>query len=212
MCLRNLLHIVWPVSCPVCGRLAVKVCPECLGSLASEQSKFCVACRRDFPCASHPDGLACSSVSRYRGANSDVIKSMKYASRKAIAVMMGEIIAGCIMRPDADILVPIPLHKGSEREYNQTELIARGASVVWGIPVKNCLRWRIYSPNQASSSDHQERVLPLDAMEAVCDVRSLRVLLVDDVCTTGNTLMAAAVAVTRAGASVGEAVTWSRSI
>jgi predicted amidophosphoribosyltransferase len=152
--------------------------------------------------------LACSSVSRYGGAGSDVIKSMKYASRKAIAVMMGKIIAGRVMRPEVDILVPIPLHKGSEREYNQTELIARGASALWGIPVKNCLRWAIYYPSQASSSDYSDRALSSGAMEAVCDVRSMRALLVDDVCTTGNTLMTAAIAMTRAGALVREAVTW----
>ena len=203
---------MWPTSCPVCGRLAVKVCPECLESLASEPSKFCVTCRRDFPCVRHPDGLACSSLSFYGGVNRDVIKSMKYASRKAIAVMMGKIIAGRMARPDVDILVPVPLHKGSEREYNQTELIAKGASMIWGIPVQNCLRWTIYSPSQASSSDHFDRALSSNAMEAVCDVRFRRALLVDDVCTTGNTLMAATIAMTRSGASVFEAVTWSRSM
>ena len=173
--------------------------------------KFCVICRGDFPCVRHPDGLGVASLSRYIGANIDVIKSMKYASRKAIAVMMGKIIADRIMKPDVDILVPIPLHKGSEREYNQTELIARGASMIWGIPVKNCLRWTIYAHSQALSSDYSDRALPPGAIEATCDV-GLRALLVDDVCTTGNTLMAAAIALTRAGASVREAVTWSRSV
>ena len=155
--------------------------------------------------------MGVTSVSRYAGSNIDVIKSMKYASRKAIAVMMGEITASRIMRPDVDVLVPIPLHKGSEREYNQTELIAEGASMIWGIPVKNCLRWTVYSPSQAVS-DRADRALPADAIEAACDVGQLRALLVDDVCTTGNTLMAAAIALTKAGAFVSEAVTWSRSI
>ena len=180
--------------------------------LASEPSKFCVICRRDFPCARHPDGLACTSLSRYIGTNIDVIKSMKYASRKAIAVMMGKISAGGITRPDVDILVPVPLHKGSEREYNQTELIAEGASMIWGIPVKKCLRWTIYTHSQAASSDHSDRALPAGSIEATCDVGLQRALLVDDVCTTGNTLMAAAIALTGAGAFVCEAITWSRSI
>ena len=140
-----------------------------------------------------------------------MIKSMKYASRKAIAVMMGEIAASRFEKPDVDILIPIPLHKGSEREYNQTELIARGLSAVWGVPVEKCLRWTIYAPSQASSADRLGRALPAGAMEAVCGA-GLRALLVDDVCTTGNTLMAAGIAVTRAGGFVREAVTWSRSV
>ena len=181
-------------------------------SLSSELSKFCVTCGRDFPCARHSDGLSCTSLSRYRGSNIDVIRSMKYASRKAIAVMMGKIIAGRVIKPDVDILVPIPLHKGSEREYNQTELIAKGASEIWGVPVKNLLRWTIYAPNQAASSDYSDRELPSGAIEAVGDVRSIRALLVDDVCTTGNTLTASAIALARAGASVREAITWSRGI
>ena len=203
--------MVWPASCPVCGRLAVPVCVECLESIASELSRFCVICRRDFPCAVHQDDLGCSSVSRYGGTNADVIKSMKYASRKVIAVMMGRIMASRIGRPDVDALVPIPLHKGSEREYNQTELIAKGASAVWGVPVKKCLRWVVRSSNQASSHGRSGRTLKPGVMEVVCDVGSLRALLVDDVCTTGNTLVAAAIAMISAGASVREAVTWSRS-
>ncbi|MDR2779828.1 MAG: double zinc ribbon domain-containing protein, partial [Synergistaceae bacterium] len=58
---RYLPHVVWPSSCPVCGRLAVKICPECLESLSGHFSRFCVVCGRDAPCGVHPAGLVCRS-------------------------------------------------------------------------------------------------------------------------------------------------------
>jgi predicted amidophosphoribosyltransferase len=137
---------------------------------------------------------------------------MKYSSHKSIAKMMGEIMARQSLRPQADFLVPIPLHKGSQREYNQAELIAAGASAVWGIPVKSCLRWTIKSTSQASAKSLSHRALPSRAMEAVGDVAKDAVFLVDDVITSGNTLLAASRALEASDAVVVGAIVWSRSI
>jgi predicted amidophosphoribosyltransferase len=137
---------------------------------------------------------------------------MKYSSRKAIAFMMGEIMAGILPKPGADFLVPIPLHKGSEREYNQAALIAKGASKVWNIPVGDCVRWDVKRKNQASSRTRTDRFLPPDAMTSGVALKGKRVVLVDDICTTGNTLLAAASAVTGAGALPAGAIVWSRRL
>jgi predicted amidophosphoribosyltransferase len=174
-------------------------------------SKICVACGNEAPCAAHPGGLVCNSVSLYRGVNRDIIRSMKYSSHKSIAKMMGGIMARHSQKPQADFLVPIPLHKGSQREYNQAELIAKGASEVWGIPVKNCLRWKIKSTNQASAKSREHRTLPAYAMEAVGDVGRNAVCLVDDVITSGNTLLAASRALEASGAAAVGAIVWGRS-
>jgi predicted amidophosphoribosyltransferase len=136
---------------------------------------------------------------------------MKYSSHKSIAKMMGGIMARQSQKPQADFLVPIPLHKGSQREYNQAELIAKGASEAWGIPVKDCLRWKVKSTSQASAKGREGRKLPASAMEAVCDVERSAVFLVDDVITSGNTLRAASRALEASGASAVGAIVWSRS-
>jgi predicted amidophosphoribosyltransferase len=137
---------------------------------------------------------------------------MKYAGGRNVASMMGELMAEILPRPDVDFLVPTPLHKDSAREYNQSELIAGGASRVWNIPVKNSLRWVLGSRSQASKNGRDERALPDDAMESDYKIRGGRVLLVDDVCTTGNTLLAAKKALSRAGAEIAGAMVWSRSV
>ena len=204
--------MVWPSSCPVCGRLAVRVCSDCLKSLSGLFFRFCVECGHDAPCEFHPDGMVCRAVSAYGGANRDVVHAMKYAGGSSIASMMGELMAEILPRPDVDFLVPVPLHDFSAREYNQSELIAKGASRAWKIPVENCLRWKSGSRNQASKSGRDERELPDDAMKSSGAIRGRRVLLVDDVCTTGNTLLAAKRALSRARAETAGAMVWSRSI
>jgi predicted amidophosphoribosyltransferase len=137
---------------------------------------------------------------------------MKYAGGKSIASMMGELMAKQLPRPDVDFLVPVPLHDISSRGYNQSALIAGGASRVWKIPVENSLRWASGSRNQASKSGRSERELPDSAMKSSGEIRGRRVLLVDDVCTTGNTLLAAKRALSRAGAEIAGAMVWSRRL
>jgi predicted amidophosphoribosyltransferase len=134
---------------------------------------------------------------------------MKYSSGRGVAAMMGDILAARVPRPVCEFLTPIPLHKGSEREYNQAEVIALGASLVWGIPVSDCLEWRTRSRRQVLAGN---RILPKDAMRAVfAPPRGTRVFLTDDVYTTGNTLRAASRALGRVGAEVAGAVVWSKS-
>jgi predicted amidophosphoribosyltransferase len=196
----------------VCGRLAVRICPDCLRSLSGLFFRFCVECGREAPCAAHPGGLICRSVSAYGGVNRDVVHAMKYDGGKSIASMMGELMAETLPRPDADFLVPVPLHRASARDYNQAALIAGGASRVWKIPVENCLRWAAGSRNQAFKSGRGERELPDDAMKSSDKIRGRRVLLVDDVCTTGNTLLAARRALSGARAEIAGAMVWSRKV
>ncbi|MDR1965840.1 MAG: hypothetical protein LBQ36_03955 [Synergistaceae bacterium] len=154
--------------------------------------------------------MTCTAVSEYGGLNRDVVHLMKYSSRKNIALMMGGLMARMIPKPDVDFLVPVPLHKGSEREYNQAELIARGASSVWKVPVLDCLRWKSAVPSQARSLDRAHRVLPDGAISVRKIEPGARVLLVDDVCTTGGTLLAARKPLCDSGAVVVGAVVWSR--
>jgi predicted amidophosphoribosyltransferase len=137
---------------------------------------------------------------------------MKYSSRKAIALMMGEVMARALPKPDVDFLVPIPLHKGSEREYNQAGLIAKGASRVWNIPVKKCVRWNTERKSQASSLNKSDRALPRDAMTSDGTAEGKSVILVDDICTTGNTLLTAACALERAGVHPFGAMVWGHSM
>lgn len=209
--MRGLLHVLWPVSCPVCGKLGEPVCGPCLDGLADMPRSVCMVCGAGGPCALHPDGPYCNGVSRYDAANRRVVHAMKYRCARRVAAMMGERIARSIAPPDADCLVPVPLHKGSERDYNQAGLIARGAGRVWNIPVSEALFWSGNVSRQACKRGAEERILQNDAIIARRGLSACRVYLVDDVFTTGNTLRAAQAALEREGCAVTGAAVWSVS-
>jgi predicted amidophosphoribosyltransferase len=111
-------------------------------------------------------------------------------------------------RIEADRIFPIPLHRGSDRGFNQAGLIATGLGDVWGIPVEEGLAWSIpVSPRAGATA--AERRLPDRAIRATSDLSGIRILLADDVRTTGGTVRAAGTAVRIAGGAVAAAVTVS---
>lgn len=125
---------------------------------------------------------------------------------------MGRLLAQTLARPRAAFLVPVPLHRRSNREYNQSELIARGAAEVWGIPVRRMLFWKLGTGRQARKQGNTRRALPAGAISAKpLTETGASVFLIDDVYTTGSTMRAAKDAVERAGLRVAGGMVWSRS-
>ncbi|GHV55122.1 hypothetical protein FACS1894216_16650 [Synergistales bacterium] len=144
----------------------------------------------------------------YNAMNRELIHAMKYREARRAAIMMGEVLAGRFGKPDADFLVPVPLHKSSEREYNQAELIARGAGRVWNIEVRRVLEWRASVGRQAAK-ESSARYLP----KGIVSVRSRvpgRAFVIDDVFTSGSTVMACSDSLLKAGIAVAGAAVWSK--
>jgi ComF family protein len=105
----------------------------------------------------------------------------------------------------ADVVVPVPLDQGRlrQRGYNQAELIAKPLAGMLGIPFRSCLLVRTRPrPNQLrlSRRERWETVRGAYATHKMAKVDKLRVLLVDDVLTTGATLDACARVLKGAGA------------
>ncbi|MDR1020623.1 MAG: hypothetical protein LBL73_07690 [Synergistaceae bacterium] len=209
--LGALAHLLWPVSCPMCGRLGVHVCRGCLESVASDLPLFCLECGTDGPCGVHRGALV-SAGSVYSGAARELVHIMKYENARSIAKMAGEMLAARFGRPAADFIVPIPLHKSSERDYNQAELLAQGAGGVWRLDTANVLKWKTVIPRQALKPGSERAPLPEDAMCVSCALDGARVFLVDDVYTSGSTMRAAARALGGSGATVTGAMVWCRAV
>jgi predicted amidophosphoribosyltransferase len=178
----------------------------------SEAPLFCLECGSAEPCGLHPGGAVVRAASSYSPLNRCLVHIMKYENGRDVALMMGELMATRFGRPCADVLVPVPLHKSSERDYNQAELIARGAAKVWRIKVAPALRWRRHVLSQALKSGTQTRRLPEDAITGTRDMSGERAFIVDDVCTSGNTIRASARALEELGAAVAGAMVWSRGM
>jgi len=126
---------------------------------------------------------------------------------------MGRLMGETFKVPSTDVLIPVPLHKSSKREYNQSALLAEGTSLVWKTPVDvKVLEWKKDLLPQVGRTSSARHMMPADAMKISGSLEGTSVAIVDDVCTTGNTLRAAMSAVEAAGGKVSSVLVWSRRI
>ena len=208
--LGALAHLVWPCSCPVCGAVGVVACPECLVKILEPPLDECLLCGGGVPCASHPGAPWLRTGGSHEGVRRDLVLRLKYGGERRLGREMGQALARVFPRPEVDVLVPVPLHSESKRLYNQASVLAEGMGRIWDIPAARLLEWSGRQETQTKKHAAQRRKLDANALR--CRKGAIgRVLLVDDVCTTGSTLRCAAECIRSSGGRVIGALTWSRS-
>jgi ComF family protein len=132
-------------------------------------------------------------------AYQSLIHDLKYRGNRRVGFYLGRLLGqelkGSIFS-DCDLIVPVPLHKKrlKERDYNQSELIARGTSEITKIPVAcDLIKRKINMPSQ-TSMNRQERFQNMLKAFTFCasppDLYEKKILIVDDIITTGATLEA----------------------
>ena len=180
-------------------------CWCCEAELHPGENALCTACRGRLKRAPyHPvsqplDGL--SSAYRYDDVSRIPIHRFKYSGHTYLAAYLTQDIPlpeGAAL----DILVPVPLHekKLRERGYNQSELLCIALSKRWSIPFSTSLLVRLKNtPSQTTLTDSQRKANMKKAFSAKSCV-GLTIGLVDDVITSGATMMACAEALKAAGA------------
>lgn len=144
----------------------------------------------------------------YQGYLKECIHALKYRGEARIAEGLGELMAWAAWWDGGftkiDGVVPVPLHPARQRErgYNQAELLARVVGEALGQPViQPVVRVRETAPQSGlSPAERRKNVDRAFEVPVPGEVRGLRLLLVDDVYTTGSTLSAASAALKRAGA------------
>lgn len=142
------------------------------------------------------------------GILQEVHHALKYGNRPAYGLALGEILGAALLRifrPQPDVIVPVPLHASRlyERGYNQSERLAAGISRMLHVAVDASLLVRTRSTRSQTALSREDRWKNLsDAFETPVPeaLEGRRVLLVDDVLTTGATCGAAARALKDAGA------------
>lgn len=198
---------VWPRCCAVCGNTLVTgesgLCTGCLTRLPRtglHRDDFNDLHRR---LGSHvPLHKAMAWFWYYRGSpETAVIIDAKYHDRPALIRTAAELYAaeltadGCNPATFADIVVPTPMHwfKRMRRGYNQTEWLAQGLSHACALPVANCLKATRTHRSQ-TRLDATGRMHNLQGSIVLADptaIHGRRVLLVDDIITTGATMRVA---------------------
>lgn len=177
-------------------RLTDHVCPHCLSPVRSGQA--CAFCAKGGML-----GLSGAySPFRYHGAVERLISRLKFQALRRAVEPLADGMAGCLAGAGFDLLVPVPLHPLDlrKRGFNQAELLARRLSGLTGIPFANALI-KVRRTNQQSSLSHEAREENVkNAYVSVLPLYEKKVLLVDDVRTTGSTARACAKELLRAGA------------
>lgn len=139
----------------------------------------------------------------YEGTLRKLIHLFKYSGVRRLAQPLAALLADALPRDrQFDLVTAVPLHwrRRWQRGYNQAELLGRAIARARGIPSANVLRRVAATRAQAGLSNAQRRENVAGAFRARRRVAGLRILIVDDVMTTGATLGACARALKKAGA------------
>ena len=207
------LNLLFPLSCVVCGRDGSYLCPGCEPELPRLEEPYCQRCADPDEervcdwCRAQPpafDGVRAPYL--MEGAVRDMVHSFKYQNLRAAAPELGQLLSAYLDSSPirAEVVVPVPLHPRRERErgYNQAELLARELSKRTRLPMgSHSLRRLRNTPPQVSvrSPDERKRAVQ-GAFECISDIGGQRVLLIDDVVTSGSTMSACATALKAGGA------------
>jgi ComF family protein len=197
---RPLAHV-----CLLCAASSgeVIVCTACAADLPRLQAPGCVRCARPRPGAS-VDNEICGrcladaphydrtlAAFRYDFPLDKLVQSFKYGHRLALAAYFGEQLAALAGRPQADLLVPLPLHSERlrDRGFNQALELARPVSAAWQLPIDatSCQRVR-NTPAQADLPWRGRIKNMRGAFHCCADFTGKRIVLIDDVMTSGATL------------------------
>lgn len=206
-------HLLFPESCPVCGALGRAICPECLRGLAPEGLlPRCLACGGPAPCPRHGNRYKISALCRHEGKPRDVLLAAKYGSRGALARALGKALVPLIDEEGPWAITPIPPHDRLilfPQGDDHLSWMARGLAEASGFPVIRPLAWNVpVKPQKEQKVRRARKEMPKNCFSCV-PVPLERILLLDDVCTTGTTLLRAADALYGAGVKEVRGLCWS---
>jgi len=210
-----LLDLLFPPRCVGCQRMGNWLCAACLEAVGRVRGPVCPHCGRPFRdsglCPDCAGGSFALQQVRaplfFEGTIQRAVHALKYRGRHVLAGPLGRLLANTLGELDwpAATIVPVPLHRLRERArgYNQSALLARpvAAQVGWPLQESGLIRERNTPPQVGLDRPaRQENVRGAFRWTAPAPPPA-RVLLLDDVYTTGATMEACAQALRQAGAT-----------
>lgn len=231
---RAALGLVYPPTCPGCGAATAQphgLCPACWSQLRFIERPYCQRFGTPFS-VDHGAGPLLSpramadppvfdrarAAVLYDGIARDLIHRLKYGDRLDLAPTLARMMtgAGGELIAEADCLVPVPLHRWRlwRRRFNQAALLAQGIAALTGLPTEPRTLARVKATRSQVGLSRAARARNLQAAFRVPEavrpkLQGRRILLIDDVATTGATANAASRALLRAGAAKVDVLTFA---
>ncbi|MCQ2965558.1 MAG: ComF family protein [Alphaproteobacteria bacterium] len=202
MSIKDVLNFLFPPCCPVCHTRTMEnlaLCSECY-----QKIKFNVC-----------ESILNAYAVEYNETTKQIILPLKYGDRTDFAVLMGNLMvqAGENVLKNTDLLVPVPIHwtRLLSRKYNQAGLLANQISKKTKIKVGHTVLKRVkHTEKQGSAKQRFENVK--NAFVCKKDVQGKRIVLIDDVYTTGATIEACRKVLEKAGAKEVKSLVFAKRI
>jgi ComF family protein len=233
----GLVDLLYPPVCAACDGPGGHLCERCLSQSRQIQPPLCACCgspvapsgwrhagahARDGRCEAcrrrPPAYDRARSLFVYEGPIREAIHALKYHGRRAAAGPLGLLLARHApldVVQGVESVVPVPLHPSRlvTRGFNQAELIARPLAARLGVPcLAHALRRSHHERPQAELDAAARRASVRDAFHPGPVRAGARVLLIDDVFSTGATAEACAAALRHAGAAAVTVLTVARAL
>lgn len=224
--LSPFLDILFPPLCHLCKAFIpdageIHLCADCLAQTAPISSPLCPVCGAPFmtdggidhlcsACSAfHPHFTAAQAAMVFDGTVRELIHRFKYDRKVQLRRPLGLIAAGHLgsFRADhsPDLIIPVPLHarRLKERGFNQALLLGEVIARRWGVPLSrsNLRRVRWTAPQiTLSAAERADNVRNAFAVKHPSALKGKRIMLLDDVYTTGSTVRECAKTLKGAGA------------
>lgn len=232
--LDTVLDILFPSSrlCAFCNSrtegTGSSLCAGCIALILryGEEKEVCPRCGRFIAggscpnCFDWPPGVLerVVGVVPYNGLYKDKVLDLKYNGHKDISQAMGMLMAvkarACLPMDKEALIVPVPLHqlREDDRGYNQSALLARTVARELSLKYEDKALERVRYDCSQTALGRCERRVNLDGAFAVknpAQIKGRKILLVDDIITTGATMLASAASLKEAGALEIYGLTWA---
>jgi len=212
--ITGLADIIFPPGCILCGTFMdehpyFSFCPYCFSQIQFIQSPQCTCCGLSFLDRDGEDHLCgecitseqffsvARSLGKYDGTLLEAIRLFKYRGKVTVGKALGRLMAdheyrGFTIR-DYSLIIPVPLHKNrlKERGFNQSLILARELSRYCSIPLDFSLLKRTIHRKPQTMLRRKERLANVKGTFEVKNAEKIKgekILLVDDVYTTGSTV------------------------